>query len=407
MPSGAVSIVSGPVPRVLAPIALLALLATLGLSGCSLREDSDGGGDVAQVGASSEDAGAVDKLGFPGRATRNTTRVSGRDPVADAAGVASAVYPATSPATRPAVVALVDRDDWQGGVAGAVLAGPPFRAPVLLTDGDDLPAVTEQTLDRLKPKGSRAARGSQAILVGDEPPAPEGLKSTAIRGDDRYARAAAVDRFVTAARGEPSDNVVVASGESAEWAMPAAAWAARSGDSVLLTRANTLPEPTRRAIQQHEKPNIFVLGPESVVAPAVVDALRKLGRVDRIEGDTAVENAIAFARYEARGFGWGADQPGRNFTVANQSRPLDAAAAALLGHNGIFAPLLLTDQARTLPRALEGYFLDVQPGFEGDRPEEGVWNHVWILGDSGALSASAQDRVDRATALVPVDPIRP
>ena len=32
----------------------------------------------------------------------------------------------------------------------------------------------------------------------------------------------------------------------------------------------------------------------------------------------------------------------------------------------MFAPLLLTDDADTLPRALEGYLLDVQPGFEDD-----------------------------------------
>lgn len=381
----------------------------LALTGCSLKNDDNSGSTpsaVEQVGAASDDTDAAAQLGFPGRATRNTTRVSGRDAVADAAGVASAVYPSTSAATRPAVVALVDKDDWQGGIAAATLAGPPLRAPLLLSDGEDLPAVTQDTLDRLRPRGADLAKGGQVILVGDKPPAPDDRKSAVIRGGDPYSRAAAVDRFASAARGKPSENVMVVSGEKPEFSTPAAAWAARSGDAVLFTRSGSLPAPTRAAIAAHEKPNIYVLGPDSAVSPAVEKELAKLGRVKRIEGRTPVENAVAFARYEDGEFGWGADQPGRNYSVANLSRPLDAAASALLGSNGIYAPLLLTDGSAALPRALEGYFLDVQPGFESDAPEDAVWNHVWILGDSSALSAAAQDRIDRVTTLVPVDPPR-
>src|SRR3712207_8144120 len=43
---------------------------------------------------------------------------------------------------------------------------------------------------------------------------------------------------------------------------------------------------------------------------------------------------------------------GQNLTIANAGRPGDAAAAAGLGSNGVFAPLLLTDKAQPLPRAL-------------------------------------------------------
>jgi len=94
--------------------------------------------------------------------------------------------------------------------------------------------------------------------------------------------------------------------------------------------------------------------------------------------------------------------PGQNLTIANVSRPGDAAAGAGLGANGIFAPMLLTDSA-TLPRTLESYLLDLQPGFQGGDPSQGVYNHVWILGGADALSPASQDRVDAAAALVPVD----
>ena len=88
-------------------------------------------------------------------------------------------------------------------------------------------------------------------------------------------------------------------------------------------------------------------------------------------------------------------------TLANGDRPLDAAPAAPLGTNGIFAPLLLTDDADTLPPAVEGYFLDVRPGFEED-PLTAVYNHVWLLGDSSAIGPQIQGRLDEIARLIPV-----
>ena len=62
---------------------------------------------------------------------------------------------------------------------------------------------------------------------------------------------------------------------------------------------------------------------------------RKLARsVNRIEGPTPVENAIAFARYEKGDFGWGVVVPGYNFSIASSTRPSDAAASAALGTRG-------------------------------------------------------------------------
>jgi hypothetical protein len=197
--------------------------------------------------------------------------------------------------------------------------------------------------------------------------------------------------------------VIVTSGEQAGYAMPAGAWAARSGDPVLFVRRNGIPPPTRQALIQHQKPNIWVLGPPSAIGDGVLSDLGKLGKVTRIQGATPVDNAIAFARFQSHGFGWGVTVPGHNFTLANQSRPSDAGAAGALGANGIFAPLLLTDNANALPRSLEGYFLDVQPGFQNGDPSQGVFNHVWILGAKDALSETAQGRIDQVTALIPVD----
>src|SRR4051812_48181981 len=325
------------VPRFPSLAAVLAVV--LALSGCSLKQNTDEQPSGAPVtppptGAKSTDKKAAEQLGFPITATRNTTRVSGSDAAADAAGVASAIFPSSSLETRPPAVVLVDKDDWQGAVAAGALVADPLHAPILLTDGDSLPTVTSDTLDRLKPKGAQNASGAQAILVGEKPGPPKDLKAARIRGGDPFSVAVAIDKFSSVARGKPAGDVLVVSAEKPEYAIPAAAWSARSGDPVLFTKRDSVPPATLAALKQHQRPHIYVLGPETVVGTAVEKELRKLGKVKRIQAKkpdnptSPVDNAIAFARYKKGAFGWGAVVPGQNLTIANTSRPGDAAAAA-------------------------------------------------------------------------------
>jgi putative cell wall binding repeat protein len=389
------------VRRSLATLAALAFL----IAGCSLGDDDSLPGSQ---GAPGDDEKAAEQLGFPHTATRNTIRVAGGDASSDAAGVASALFPATGEADRPGAVVLVDRSDWQSAIAASVLAGPPIGAPLLLSDGSGLPAVTADTLNKLDPRGSDLSKDAQVIRIGDGVARPSGYKTAVIEGEDAYERAAAVDRFFSAARGRPSPDVVLYSGEAAEWSMPAAAWAARSGNAALPVKRDSIPDPIRRALQEHERPNVYVLGPEQAISNKVVQELEKglAGSVNRVSGPTPVENAINFARYRQGSFGWGVEVPGYNFTVASTSRPLDVAAAASLATRGVFAPLLLTDEPADLPRALESYFLSVQPGYEDD-PGQAVYNRVWILGGENVVSMKAQARLDSITELIPVQATAP
>ena len=381
--------------------ALFLALAVVVAVGCSTSDEDT---RPPQLGVKAEDEQAAEKLGFPSTATRNTVRVGGSDAVSDAAGVAGALYPATGDSDRPTAVVLVDKDDWTTAVAASVLVGRPIGAPILLSDGSELPAVTKDVLDRLKPKGSDLSKDAQVIRVGPNVARPDGYKTALIEGDNPFERAAATDRFFSAARAKPSNDVVLYSADDAEFAMPAAAWAARSGDAALPVRRDSIPRPIVRALGEHNKPNVFVLGPEKVISEKVVTQLkkRKLARdVKRIEGPNPVENAIAFARYEKGDFGWGVVVPGYNFALASTTRPADAAAAAALATRGVFAPLVLTDDPARLPPKLEEYFLSVQPGYEDD-PAQAVYNHAWILGDDKAISVDQQAQLDQLTELIPV-----
>jgi hypothetical protein len=339
-------------------------------------------------------------LGFPALATKNTTRVGGEDPVADAAGVASAVYPARSPGTRPKVVSIVNKDDWRSAIAASVLMAAPLRAPALFSTKDDVPEATRNALASLSPLGSPLTKGAKALRIGDVAP-PGGLTTTPISGGDPFLLADSIDRFATKLQGQPSPSVVVASGDDPKFAMPAAAWAAKSGDPVLFVHKDELPAPTVTAIKRHERPGIYVLGPSSAISDKVVQELGKLGEARRIAGNTPVDNAIAFARFSDSDFGWGVRDPGHGLVFANLDRVQDAAASAALAGSGKYGPLLLLDSSKKLPPTVENYLLDIEPGYRFD-PVRGVYNHAWLMGDESAISVDLQARIDELMEIVPV-----
>jgi hypothetical protein len=334
-------------------------------------------------------------------ATKNTTRVAGADAVADAAAVASAVYPARTQESRPQAVVLVDKNDWRSALSAAQLMSRPVRAPILFTDGDNIPAATDQALKDLQPTGASKLGGAQVIRIGAAP-APDGLKSIDVGGTDSQSLARAIDALQIRASGSPAPDVVIAPSDRPDLAMPTAAWAAKSGDPVLWAGVNDLPAATVRAIKAHKKPKIYVLGPPEAVSDNVVKQLGKLGAAKRIGTGDPIANAIFFARYSDGSFGWNVVDPGHGLVFANVRRTIDAAAGAALSGSGTYGPLLLLAQPGAMPQPVQDYLLDIQPGYTKD-PVRGVYNHGWLMGDESAISADVQSRIDALLEIQPVN----
>ena len=239
--------------------------------------------------------------------------------------------------------------------------------------------------------------------------------SAAIHGTDPYALAAGIDRFVSALAGKPSNDVVIASGTNPAYAMPAAGWAAESGNPILFVGASGIPAPTRQALQSHSKPHIYVLGPPSVIPNATMTALRKYGTVKRVGGTDPASNSVAFTVYRdpacpfgqacahvPNSFGWALRSPGHGYVLLNATRPLDAAAAAALSGSGDYGPDLVVENASTLPKPVLNYFLDyATPGFTEEGPTAAVYNHAWMIGDQSAVSVGVQAEIDQLLEAVP------
>jgi len=350
-----------------------------------------------------DEAKAPEELGFPAFATKNTTRVGGSDAVANAAGVALAAYPSTGGVDGPAAVTLVPSTDWPTALAASVLTADPVRAPVLISDGDEVPDQTATAIDALRPEGSADTSDAEAFRIGDVE-APDGTRTIEVPAAEPAEMAAAVDRLRERLTDRDPRNIVVVSTEDPGFAMPAAAWSARSGDPVLLVERDRVPEATTEALERHKRTPVFLLGPESVASEKVARELEKTATaVQRVSAEDPVANAIEFARFDAGTFGWNVADPGHGLVIANASRPLDAAAAAPLSAAGKWGPLLVTDEADSVPAPLRGYLLDIKPGYRSD-PTRAFYNHAWLIGNNSALSVAFQAQVDELLELVRIQP---
>jgi hypothetical protein len=398
-----------PIPAALKAIAGLFLLAVVFIV-AAIVGGRDGGGESSETPAPAGEAPGApaespaprtpEELGYPAFATANTTRVGGSDPASNAAAVALATYPSTAPAQQPQAVTLVDADDWRSAIAASVLMATPVGAPVLISEAGDVPEPTAQALDALDPRGDKTTRGIQAFAIGAAS-APSSLKVRQV-GAGGTAGAAAIADLRDELLGGAPKHVVIASAAEPAFAMPAAAWAARSGDPVLFADKDKLPVATAKALARQPNTPVYVLGPSSAISSDVVREIAKIvTRVRRVSGEDPVANAIAFARYADGGFGWNVNDPGHGFIVAGSAEPLDAAAAAPLSASGTWGPLLLTDSADTLPPALRGYLLDVKPGYTTD-PTRAFYNHVWVIGDQEAISVNEQAEIDELAELAKV-----
>jgi hypothetical protein len=345
-----------------------------------------------------------EELGFPAFATRNTTRVAGGDSASAAAGVALATFPTGGVVKGPAAVTLVDSEDWAGGIAAASLVADPVGAPILLTTDGELDDLSQGALETLDPTGGSASGGAQVFRVGDAG-GVQGLDTRALEGRNAAEIAVEVLELRERLSGAEPEHILIATSDDPEYAMPAASWAARSGDPVLFAQTDSVPTPTLDTLKRLKDVPVYILGPSSAISSAaekeIADATDATVR-RAAEGENPVANAIEFARYVDGTFGWNINDPGHGFVIANVERPADAAAAAPLSGTGTWGPLLLTDDADSAPAALEGYLLDLKPGYEDD-PTRAVYNHLWIIGDEKALSVDAQVELDEIAEVARIE----
>ena len=250
------------------------------------------------------------------------------------------------------------------------------------------------------------ARPAAAAVLGVPAAGAGGPESAA-------STAAEVARVLDAARGSaPRSVIAVDLAAPRALQMPAAGLAAESGAAIVYIDGRTVPAATEKLLARgfNGRPAIYLLGSTAPAAARV--ALSRLGRVSVIEApgqashrglapESVSENAIATARFAASGFGWDIHEGGHGLVFANSARPLDAPAAAPLSSHGDYAPLLLLEEARSVPSSLARYLSNIQPGYsETVPPVRSLYNHGWLIGDEASISVGVQAQLDAMLEVV-------
>src|SRR6478735_723449 len=139
------------------PAVLLA--AVLAVSGCGRDDQGTDAAPRPAPGTASSQPGP----GFAAFATKNTTRIAGKDPIANAAATAQAVFPAGTKGEHPQAVVLTDAGDWRTAIAASVLTAQPISAPVLFSQDGKIPDATKKGLASLDPSGSKSLGDAQIV----------------------------------------------------------------------------------------------------------------------------------------------------------------------------------------------------------------------------------------------------
>lgn len=385
--------------------ALLAVMAALALSGCELGDNQSLTGLTSE--SSSDDFARG--TGSPALATKNTVRIPGEDPAANAAGAALTVFPSNNAFTRPTVVTVAGAQDWRAAVAMSVLSARPVSAAMLLSEQDDLPDITESAYTALNPTGLTIPGQTlkPKALVAGNLKLPEGTPRVNLVNSDYEKLSLAVDGLWTtlSPSGKPSREVIVTTADPAfqRYALPAGPLAANTGSPVFFTENDQVPLATLRAIEKHDKPSIYVVGPEFAISDEVLKRLRRYGTVRRVSGPNPADNAVQVAAFSdpATGWGWGITDVGHGMVVINSKNEMNVAGATTLSAGAAYGPLLLNSRPDVLDRSLREYLLDIQPGFYDD-PADSVYNRAWLLGDEQQISPGLQATLDGLLTVVQI-----
>jgi hypothetical protein len=330
----------------------------------------------------------------------NVVRIPGRSPADVASAALLAVYPDAS--HQPRGLVLTPQDDWRQAVIAAQFAADPVDGAVLPTAGDYLPPGPSDLVNRLNPSGFPRAQGLEAMILGkagnDVLSALQnrGLHLTQLTARSPEDLAFKAIPFRGGWAHVYSDEIVVVPSQARDYALPAMAWSAYSGDTTVFVDHDSIPEATRQVLVQRQKlrlqkPTIYVIGPAGVIPDSVVGQLSAYGPVKRVAGDSPVTTAITLARYKdpKTGFGWGLRSGPGNFALMNVHDSGNVFGAIALAGAGPQAPVLLTASAKSAPPEVISYL-------RGLRASQA--SQAFVLGDEASIGAGELAQVDQAVA---------
>jgi putative cell wall-binding protein len=183
-------------------------------------------------------------------------------------------------------------ENYPDALAAAPLAKK-YDAPILLTNGSNLPYVTKQTLLSLKVKNIFIVGGTGVIPSSiDAELQSMNINVTRVFGIDKYETAIKIAQSVSAA---PSEIFVV-TGEDYADALSVASVAAIKQEPIILTPREYLPDTLKSYLGQNNIGKTYVIGDTDIISDEVVN---QLPNIERIKGvDKYVRNINVASKFD-------------------------------------------------------------------------------------------------------------
>ncbi|WP_225336015.1 cell wall-binding repeat-containing protein [Halomicrobium urmianum] len=372
--------------------------------------------DSGLFSGSSDESGGPETADYDEwTATTMTVRLAGDTIYETAAAFCQNVYTAINEHTRPGALTLVNDEVLEASLPGVAMIHHPIDGAVLLTGRDELPQATRDEIRRAHPEGVSMDDNVQIYLVGGERYISDsvraevesmGMNVRRIDGENPVRVAANLDQYVSSMHANHEDEVLIASLDAPERAVPVQSWNAHAGDGFLWVESDSVPEETAEQLaSRYDYAYMYLLGDEDAISSSVARELSTYGHVTRIpDAGSPYSISAAWAGYKdlgrnqgwwfgewARNIGWGLADPGHNFIFANPNQWQTALPASVESHRGKHGPMLAVREDE-LPTPVENYLRKFFRPTDA-APYDRKYNHGWIVGPPENVSRDVQAQV--------------
>lgn len=290
------------------------------------------------------------------------TVVAGSNRYRTAQAISSALYEAADTAV------LVKAQDFPDALAAGPLAHA-AGAPILLTNTDDLPAVTGQELARLGVEHVIIMGGTAVISETVENELKASYTTERIAGPNRYTTALAAAERLIGLGGEPT-SLIMTSGVNFPDALSAGSYAAIHGFPLLLSNGVTLHERDLTFINEKRVERVVLMGGETAISKGIENDLKARGlSVERIAGSNreGTSSEMAYRNF-----------PGASHAVVASGYHFVDALAAIPYAAALEAPILLV-KADRLSSSIENYL------------ERAFIREIRVIGGDAVVSPALRD----------------
>ncbi|TGE34358.1 cell wall-binding repeat-containing protein [Desulfosporosinus sp. Sb-LF] len=264
---------------------------------------------------------------------------------------------------------LVNEKSYADALPGTVLASA-VKAPILLTDSNQLTAATAKELQRLNPKTVFILGGKAVVSTQIEQTLKAEYQNVIrIGGYDQYETAAKIAHYLKEQNLAAPGKAVIAYGGNFPDALAVSSLAAYQQIPILLTKTYSLPSYTQDAIQELQVSEATVVGGTAVISAEVAN---QLPGMKRFSGMDKYDSAIAIAE------GMNADL-NTVFVATGENFP-DALAGSVLAAR-TNSPIVLV--SKELPTVAQNFL----------KSKIGQIRETMVLGGTGVVSDKTMESI--------------